>query len=179
MTLAHKQGEEPAIVDNGGLIYVLHEEEAAIRKSDQKYPLVVRSNIYDCVDWMLTSEWEDDDFTNFHASKVNTHWHFLQFDNQSSDGVITGFSYEQSVRPFTMLEKKVNKGLPLPMNTTVTKPARKGDRTITLKNAGQYQPKVELLIGADNVGGNEIGRVRETRSHSIGPSPTITPRTIS
>jgi hypothetical protein len=61
---------------------------------------------------MLTSEWEDDDHANFHSSKINTHWHFLQFDNQSSDGVITGFSYEQSVRPFTMMEKKANKGLP-------------------------------------------------------------------
>lgn len=167
MTLAHQQGEEPAIIDKGGLIYVLHEEEAAVRKSDQKYPLVVRANIYDCVDWMLTSEWEDDDFTNFHASKVNTHWHFLQFDNQSSDGVITGFSYEQSVRPFTMLEKKVNKGLPLPMNTTFTKPAKKGARTITLKNAGLYHPNVELLIGADNVGGNEIGWVKSIKDNTI------------
>lgn len=106
MMLAQKHGNNPAIVDPGGLIYVLHEEEAVIRKSEQKYPLVVRANIYDCVDWMLTSEWEDDDFTNFQASKINTHWHFLQFDNQSSDGVITGFSYEQSVRPFTMMEKR-------------------------------------------------------------------------
>lgn len=105
MKLADKQGDTPAIVDADGLIYVLHEEEAQVRKSDVKYPLVVRANIYDCIDWMLTSEWEDDDHINFHASKINTHWHFLQFDNQSSDGVITGFSYEQSVRPFTMLEK--------------------------------------------------------------------------
>ena len=36
----------------------------------------------------LTSEWDDDD-TNFQSSKINTHWHFLQFDNQASDGVIT------------------------------------------------------------------------------------------
>ena len=107
MMLADKQGDEPAIVDKGGLIYVLHEEEAAVQQEQRpKYPLVVRANIYDCVDWMLTSEWEDDDTTNFHSSKINTHWHFLQFDNQSSDGVITGFSYEQSVRPFTMLRRR-------------------------------------------------------------------------
>ena len=111
--IAKAQGKEPPVIDPNGLIYVLHEEEAAIRANDDlKYPLVVRGNIYDCVDWTLTSEWDDDDYTNFQSSKINTHWHFLQFDNQASDGVITGFSYEQSVRPFTMLEKKNKKGLP-------------------------------------------------------------------
>jgi hypothetical protein len=119
ITIAKKIGKEPPVIDPNGLIYVLHEEEAEIRKNDDlKYPLVVRGNIYDCVDWTLTSEWDDDDYTNFQSSKINTHWHFLQFDNQASDGVITGFSYEQSVRPFTMLEKKNAKGLPAPMNTT-------------------------------------------------------------
>lgn len=168
MMLADKQGDTPAIMDEGGLIYVLHEEEAAIRKNnDLKFPLVVRSNIYDCVDWMLTSEWEDDDFSNFHASKVNTHWHFLQFDNQSSDGVITGFSNEQSVRPFTMLEKKTDKGLPLPLNTTFTKAGKKGDRVITVKNAAQYHPEIEILIGADNVGGNEVGRIKSIKGNEI------------
>ena len=93
-------------MDKSGLIYVLHEEEEQVRKSDIKYPLVVRANIYDCIDWMLTSEWEDDDHINFQSSKINTHWHFLQFDNQSSDGVITGFSYEQSVRPSPCWKRK-------------------------------------------------------------------------
>ncbi len=168
MMLADKQGDEPPIIDKGGLIYVLHEEEAEVRKNnDRKFPLVVRANIYDCIDWMLTSEWNDDDHTNFHASKINTHWHFLQFDNQSSDGVITGFSYEQSVRPFTMLEKKVNKGLPLPMNTVFVKPAKKGERTITVKNAAQYHPNIEILIGADNVEGNEVGRIKAIKGNQI------------
>jgi hypothetical protein len=109
--IAKAQGKEPPVIDPNGLIYVLHEEEEAIRANDDlKYPLVVRGNIYDCVDWMLTSEWVDDDYTNFQSSKINTHWHFLQFDNQASDGVITGFSYEQSVRPFTMLERRTRRG---------------------------------------------------------------------
>ena len=90
---------------------------AFAKNDDLKYPLVVRANMYDCVDWTLTSEWDDDDYTNFHSSKINTHWHFFQFDNGSSDGVISGFEYEMSVRPFTMMGKKAKKGLPLPMNT--------------------------------------------------------------
>ncbi len=166
--IAKAQGKEPPVVDPNGLIFVLHEEEAAIRANDDlKYPLVVRGNIYDCVDWTLTSEWEDDDYTNFQSSKINTHWHFLQFDNQASDGVITGFSYEQSVRPFTMLEKKNKKGLPAPMNTVLTAPAKKGAKTITVKNAAQYHPNILILVGADNVKGNEVARIKEIKGNTI------------
>jgi hypothetical protein len=150
------------------LIYVHHEEEADIRKNDDlKYPLVVRGNIYDCLDWMLTSEWEDDDYTNFQSSKINTHWHFLQFDNQASDGVITGFSYEQSVRPFTMLEKKNKKGLPLPMNSAMTAPAKKGARSISVRNAAQFHVDTLILVGADNVKANEVARIKAIKGNTI------------
>jgi len=166
--IAKAQGKEPAVVDPNGLIYVLHEEEEAIRKNDDlKYPLVVRGNIYDCVDWTLTSEWDDDDYTNFQSSKINTHWHFLQFDNQSSDGVITGFSYEQSVRPFTMLEKKNKKGLPPPMNTVLTAAAKKGATSLSVKNAAQYHVGTDILVGADNVKGNEVSRIKAISGNTI------------
>jgi len=166
--IAKAQGKEPPVVDPNGLIYVLHEEEAAIRANDDlKYPLVVRGNIYDCLDWTLTSEWEDDDYTNFQSSKINTHWHFLQFDNQASDGVITGFSYEQSVRPFTMLEKKNKKGLPAPMNTALTAAAKKGATSITVKSAAQYHVNTEILVGADNVKGNEVARIKAINGGTI------------
>ena len=166
--IAKAQGKEPPVVDPNGLIYVLHEEEAAIRANDDlKYPLVVRGNIYDCVDWTLTSEWDDDDYTNFQSSKINTHWHFLQFDNQASDGVITGFSYEQSVRPFTMLEKKNKKGLPAPMNTVLTAAAKKGANSLSVKNAKQYHVGTLILVGADNVKGNEISRIKAINGNTI------------
>ena len=39
------------MTDKDGLIYVLHEEERAIRANDDlKYPAVIRANVYDCVD---------------------------------------------------------------------------------------------------------------------------------
>ena len=160
ITLAKAQGKEPAMVDKDGLLYVLHEEEAETRANDdKKYPLVIRANVYDCVDSVLTSEWDDDDFTNFQSSKINIHPHFMQFDNQASDGVISGMSYEQSVRPFTMLEKPKKAGLPVPMNTVITEAAKAGGKTIKVKNAAQYHVGTELLIGADNVKGNEIQRI--------------------
>ncbi len=158
--LTAAQGNEPAIVDPNGLLYVVHEEEAEVRANEnKKFPLVVRANIYDCIDWTLTSEWVDDDFTNFQSSKINTHFHFFQFDNQASDGVISGMSYEQSMRPFTMFEKPTKKGLPIPMNAKFTQAGKKGQKTIHVSNAKQYHVDTLVLVGADNVGHNEIKRI--------------------
>jgi hypothetical protein len=81
--------------------------------------------------------------------------------------VITGFSYEQSVRPFTMIEKKNKKGLPLPMNTVLAAPAKKGASSITVKNAGQYHVGTLVLVGADNVKGNELSRIKEIKGNTL------------
>lgn len=158
--LSAAEGDQSEVVDPNGLLYVAHEEEEAIRaNNDLKVPFVFRANIYDCMDWILTSEWPDDDYTNFQSSKINTHFHFVQFDNQASDGVISGFSYEQSVRPFTMFEKKKKKGLPVPMNAKFTQAAQKGQNTIYVTNAAQYHVGTVILVGADNVEGWEIRRI--------------------
>jgi manganese oxidase len=81
--------------------------------------------------------------------------------------VITGFSYEQSVRPFTMLEKKNKKGLPLPMNTVLTAPVKAGATLLTVKNAGQYHVGTLILVGADNVKGNEVARIKGIKGSTI------------
>lgn len=113
--LTPKQGEQEAIVDEDGLIYVLHEEEQLTRADNNlKYPAVLRANVYDCVDTILTSEWNDDDYTNFQSSKINIHPHFFQFDTGASDGVISGFEWEKSVRPFTMFSKPKKSVCPFP-----------------------------------------------------------------
>ena len=49
----------------------------------------------------LTSEMSDTRATDG-FSKINLHVHHVQFDPQASDGVISGFSYEQSVRPYKL-----------------------------------------------------------------------------
>ena len=166
--LSAAEGKEPAIVDPNGLLYVVHEEEAAVRgDNDKKFPLVVRANVYDCIDWMLTSEWIDDDITNFQSSKINTHFHFFQFDNQASDGVISGFSYEQSMRPFTQFDKPTKKGLPVPMNAKVTKAAKKGSKTLQVSNAKQYHVGIPILVGADNVKGKEVRRIAKIDGNTL------------
>ena len=182
ITLSKAQGKEPAMTDKDGLIYVLHEEENAIRANDDlKYPAVIRANVYDCVDVLLTSEWDDDDYTNFQSSKINIHPHFMQFDNQASDGVISGLSYEQSMRPFTMLEKKAKHGLPTPMNTALTAQAKKGAKSITVRNAAPFHLNTELLVGADclqpsndtsssikrDISCSEVARIKEIKGNTI------------
>jgi hypothetical protein len=155
ITLSKKQGKEPAIVDKDGLIYVLAEEERLTRANeDMKLPLVIRANVYDCVDSILTSEWDDDDFTNFQSSKINIHPHFFQFDTGNSDGVISGFEYEMSVRPYTMHEKKNKHGLPVPMNSKLTESVKAGAKSIKIRMAAgatKYHVNTELQVGADCV----------------------------
>ncbi len=153
ITLAKKQGKEPAIVDKDGLIYVLHEEERLIRANDDlKLPAVIRANVYDCVDVVLTSEWDDDDYTNFQSSKINIHPHFFQFDTGNSDGVISGFEYEMSVRPFTMFGKPTKHGLPAPMVAKIVGGAKAGASSIKIQmapGATKFHVNTEVMVGMD------------------------------
>jgi FtsP/CotA-like multicopper oxidase with cupredoxin domain len=91
------------LIDPSGEIFVLKEQEDAVRADDSlKTPLVIRANAgEDCVDVLLKSELEDTRENSF-FSKVGLHIHFAQFDVQGSDGVSAGFNYEQAVRPFTV-----------------------------------------------------------------------------
>jgi len=89
----------PGKVDPDGQIFVLNEDEQAIRNGTKAAePLAIRSNVGDCVEVIFTNKIPDGPL-NKNWSKVNIHSHFVQFDTQASDGVITGFSFEQSVRP--------------------------------------------------------------------------------
>jgi hypothetical protein len=94
-------GLNPAQVDSNGQIFVLNEDKAAVESGAKPaVPLVVRSDVGDCIAVTLTSELAETT-ENHDFSKVNMHTHFVQFDPQASDGVITGFSFEQSVKPDT------------------------------------------------------------------------------
>lgn len=79
--------------DPNGTIYVLNEDKNAVLSGSKPAdPLAIRSNVGDCVAITLTNE-----MNPAVQPKVNMHTHFVQFDPQSSDGVITGMSFEQSV----------------------------------------------------------------------------------
>ena len=94
--------EDASLIDPVGQLYVLKEDEEAVRASnDLRVPLALRANAgEDCVDLVFKSELADTAENTF-FSKASIHVHLVQFDVQASDGIATGFAYEQSVRPFT------------------------------------------------------------------------------
>ena len=109
----------PDNVDPDGQIFVLNEEEDAIRNGNKlAEPLTIRSNVGDCVEILFTNKIPDSDL-NKDFSKTNIHSHFVQFDTQASDGVITGFSYEQSVRPIESEGRSLSSSVS-PGTTTLT-----------------------------------------------------------
>jgi FtsP/CotA-like multicopper oxidase with cupredoxin domain len=167
-------GKTPPVVDKYGLIYVIDEEMAEVKADPKRaIPLVIRANVYDCVDVLLTSEWDDDDFTNFQMSKVNIHPHFFQFDNQASDGVITGFSYDQSMRSYTQFTKKMKDGhhvsMPMPMNAKLLKATKPGDTKVEIQMA---KGSPTYHVGADIIVGIEVPNGKDARwITNITPDP--------
>ncbi len=184
ITLKKATPKTPAIMDPDGLLYVLEEDEAAIRATDDlKHPLAIRANVYDCVDIVYKSKMKDDART-VNSNKTNMHPHFWQFDITASDGVIIGFNYEQSVRPFTILKamdkEKPTEGLPVPQNTTLTRAAKAGDTAIDLAStvrkidihgtafdAPMFHPGIVIGLGLDGVGEFEAARVKEIKGNTV------------
>ncbi|MCG3116386.1 MAG: multicopper oxidase domain-containing protein [Candidatus Manganitrophus sp. SA1] len=166
-------GSIKPVMDQNGLLYVLKENEDEVRANpagEKTIPLVYRYNVYDCVDVILKSEWEDNDTTNFQMSKINIHPHFIQFDNQASDGVISGFSYEQSVRPFTQMKKDKKKGMPVPMNALLTEDVKAGATTIKIKmpeGATRFHVGTDLMVGMDEVNTSEVRWIKAIDGNTI------------
>jgi len=130
-------GLNPAQVDNNGQIFVLNEDKAAVENGTKPAnPLVIRSDVGDCIALTLTSELAET-AENHNFSKVNMHTHFVQFDPQASDGVITGFSYEQSVKPDTGQFGE----------TTLTAAAPAGATQISVADTTGLRPGVSIEVG--------------------------------
>lgn len=127
------------ITDPDGMIFVLKENEALARSNPEfKVPLAIRANQGDCVDVILVNELE---VTGDPAelSKTNIHIHFVQFDTQASDGVISGAQYEQSPRPF------IDPG----MSFTIQERVTKGSNRIRMDDASSFHVGSTVAIGID------------------------------
>src|SRR6266536_3527065 len=53
------------------------------------------------------------------------------------------------------------------MNTTLTSAVKAGSMTISVKNAKPFHVNTELLIGADNVKGNEVQRIASINGNTV------------
>jgi hypothetical protein len=152
LPLAQRAG----ISDPTGAIYVLQDQENAIRSNDaMKTPLAIRANAgEDCVDVLLKSKLEDSR-ENGLLSKVDVHIHFVQFDVQASDGVNTGFNYEQSVRPFTVEGEKL------------TAAATEGASSVHLSSVDRFQPGAVVGVGMDQDRTFEVKRIRSVEGDAL------------
>ena len=122
-------------VDPNGEIFVLNQDKQAVLSgSKPAVPLAIRSNVGDCVAITLSSQLVDN-AENSNNSKVNMHTHFVQFDPQASDGVITGRSFEQSVRPFATEGR------------TLSAAAAAGARQVTVTSTARLRAGISIAIG--------------------------------
>jgi hypothetical protein len=111
-------------------------------------PLAIRSNVGDCVKITFTSGLPEKIVPSTklpeRLSKVNIHSHFVQFDPQASDGVITGFSFEQSVRPF-LSEHVEDDGRPT--GRWLQKAVAPGDLELAVNAIGKLRPGIWIGVG--------------------------------
>ncbi|MGH3328843.1 MAG: hypothetical protein ACRDPT_13810, partial [Streptomycetales bacterium] len=179
----------PRTTDNEGMVFVLNEEKQQVLQDAQSGtkspdPLVIRSNVGDCVALTLTSELDPDTTqTNDVDSgqhKVNMHTHFVQFDPQASDGVITGMSFEQSVY-----------GDDHDGNRTTTASAAAGSDTVSVSTLGspteggntlEVGESVAIGAGRPNIEIRKITQITGTtltldrpldKAHSTGEPVTV------
>lgn len=125
----------PTQSDPLGKIFVLNENKPLLGGDDDlKEPLALRFNVGDCAELLLTNEIPAA-LTPFNHSKTNVHTHFIQFDPQASDGVITGLSFEQSVLPY---EEE---------NRHLAAAASEGATTIQVDHTNGLRPGVWIGIG--------------------------------
>ncbi len=148
--------ERAGLIDPAGQLYVLKEDEERVRAdNDYRVPLAIRGNAGEsCVDILLKSELQDNAENGF-FSKVNIHVHFVQFDVLASDGVSTGFGYEQSVRPFTS------------EGETVTGPAAAGSARLALESAARFQPGILVGVGMDRADTFEVRRIEAVDGNAL------------
>ena len=148
--------EKANLVDPVGQMFVLKEHEDAVRADNRlKVPLAIRANAgEDCVDVVFKSELDDTGENNF-FSKVNIHIHFVQFDVPASDGVNTGFNYEQSVRPFTSEAARLMTG------------SSSGEVEVKLDGVDRFHPGTLVGVGMGQGDTFEIKRIRRVQADRL------------
>ena len=156
ITLPVPLNQKARLLDPSGQLFVLKEEEEAVRADNaRKVPLAIRANAgEDCVDILLKSELPDSRENAF-FSKVNIHIHFAQFDIQGSDGVTTGFNYEQSIRPFATAGE------------ALAAPATAGATRVRVGSTARFQPGVLVGVGMDQDRTFEVKRVLEVDEDAL------------
>jgi manganese oxidase len=154
----------PPRVDNNGEIMVLNQHVAATRAGTMApTPLAIRSDVGDCVALTLTNELTNplgsdptDPLVNL-FDKINIHTHFVQFDPQASDGVITGLSFEQSVAPDTGVSGE----------TTLAASAAAGATTIKVNDVTGLRPGISIEVGQGLPDTEVVNKITAINDHML------------
>ncbi|MDT4962857.1 MAG: hypothetical protein QOF87_2504 [Pseudonocardiales bacterium] len=148
--------------DPTGMVFVLaHDKAAALDGSKPLEPLALRTNVGECDAVTLTSELTDANASG-HFSQVNVHIHHVQFDTQASDGVISGMSYEQAVRPYKVEDPQLTAG------------AAVGATVLHLASVTKFQAGESIGVGLGTEGPAATGTANAGQS---GQGPEI--RTVT
>ncbi|MBC7645334.1 MAG: hypothetical protein H7123_09410, partial [Thermoleophilia bacterium] len=127
-------------VDPTGMIFALDKDKAGIRAGTKPaLPLAIRANIGDCVQVNFATEMTDANAFNGFA-KNNMHIHHVQFDIQGSDGASAGMVFDQSIRPYKVVDSQL------------VGAAHRGDRVLKLTSAAKFQPGEWIGIGIGQEG---------------------------
>lgn len=149
-------------VDPNGMIFSLAQDKTAfLSGAKHAEPLAIRGNIGGCIAVTPTSEQRDARVFGEHA-KVNLHIHHVQFDTRASDGVITGMSYEQSVRPYQAEDPQL------------ALDARVGDTSVKVTGAAKFHPGafIGVGLGTESIEILKIGSI-DTQTNTITFDPAF------
>ncbi|HTE64192.1 MAG TPA: hypothetical protein VK631_27795, partial [Solirubrobacteraceae bacterium] len=131
--------------DPTGKIFVLNKDKAAVKAGDKPAePLALRANIGDCIALTLVTELEPEG-PGAPRPQANMHIHHVQFDPQGSDGASAGMVYDQSIRPYKLVDPRMTQAAPA------------GERLLRLDSVAKFQVGVFIGIGL----GTEEFEVRE------------------
>ncbi len=162
VAVEHPVQVTPVDTDPTGMVFVLaHDKQAVLNGTKPVQPLALRTNVGECDAVTLTSELTDTNAAN-HFSQVNVHIHHVQFDTQASDGVITGMSYEQAVRPYKLEDPQL------------TATADAGATVLQLASVAKFQVGESIGVGLGTDGPAATGTANAGQS---GTGPEI--RTIT
>lgn len=144
------------IVDPSGALYVLRDQEKQTQ-DDNTYqtPLAIRANAgEDCIDITFKNQMPDT-HENLFFSKADIHIHFVQFDVQASDGVDTGFNYEQSVRPYTV------------EGETIAASVGAGETRVRVSSTERFQTGILVGVGMDQDKTFEVKRIKAIEGDTL------------
>jgi len=162
VAIEHPVQVTPKDTDPTGMVFVLaHDKAGVLDGSKPVLPLAIRTNVGECDAVTLTSELTDANAAN-HFSQVNVHIHHVQFDTQASDGVISGMSYEQAVRPYKVEDPQL------------TAAVTAGSSVLHLSTVAKFQVGESIGVGLGTEGRPATGTANAGQS---GQGPEI--RTIT